>query len=90
MANLVKRSGRVNIRVGGNSQETAVMVQNTSTGALIVKGNDTQGTVSHPQLFTRAELNNAPDSNSANYIQGGFNIYDGQYFEAHKRSMVPG
>lgn len=52
MANLVRRSGRVNIRVGGNSQETAVMVQNTTTGALIVKDtNNTQGTVSHLQLF---------------------------------------
>ena len=69
MANLVQRSGRVNIRVGGNSQETAVMVQNTTTGKLIVKDTSTtQGTVSHSPCFSFVELNNLPDANAANYI----------------------
>ena len=47
MANLVERSGRVNIRVGGNTQETAVMVQNTTNGQLLEKDyTNTLGTVS--------------------------------------------
>ena len=49
MANLVARSGRVNIRVGGNTQETAVMVQNTTNGQLLEKDKtNTLGTVSLP------------------------------------------
>ena len=49
MANLVARSGRVNIRVGGNTQETAVMVQNTTSGKLLEKDQtNTLGTVSLP------------------------------------------
>lgn len=86
MSNLVQRSGRVNIRVGGNSQETAAMVQNTTTGKLIVKDtNNTQGTVSYSRHFSFVELNNPPDANAANYIQRRFAIYDGQHFRAHKR-----
>jgi len=57
MANLVQRSGRVNIRVGGNSQETAVMVQNTTTGKLIVKDNSTtQGTTQTPPIVFKEDL----------------------------------
>ena len=49
MANLVRRSGQVNIRVGGNTQETAVMVQNTTNGKLLEKDyQNTLGTVSLP------------------------------------------
>ena len=47
MSNLVRRAGRVNVRVGGNTQETAVMVQNTTSGRLLQKDyNNTLGTVS--------------------------------------------
>ncbi|KAG6827198.1 hypothetical protein H0H92_012825 [Tricholoma furcatifolium] len=37
MANLVERSGRVNIRVGGNTQETAVLVDSTPDGKILEK-----------------------------------------------------
>lgn len=37
MANLQQRSGRVNIRIGGNSQETAVLVNNTPDGKILEK-----------------------------------------------------
>ncbi len=85
MANLVQRSGRVNIRVGGNSQESAVMVQNTTNGKLIVKDtSNTKGTVSHSRCFSFVELNNPSDANAANYIQRRFAIYDGQHFCVHK------
>ncbi|KAK2460443.1 hypothetical protein APHAL10511_007608 [Amanita phalloides] len=57
MANLVRRSGRVNIRVGGNSQETAVMVQNTTDGKLINKDyNNTQGTTQTPPIVFKEDL----------------------------------
>src|SRR6266576_3262183 len=61
MANIVQRSGRVNIRVGGSSQESAVMVQNTTNGKLIVRDtNNTNGIVSHSRCISFVELNNAP------------------------------
>ncbi|KAG6835065.1 hypothetical protein H0H93_005181, partial [Arthromyces matolae] len=37
MANLAEKSGRVNIRVGGNSQETAVLVDSTPDGKILEK-----------------------------------------------------
>ncbi|KAG6858937.1 hypothetical protein C0995_012791, partial [Termitomyces sp. Mi166 len=37
MANLQERSGRVNIRVGGNSQDTAVLVSSTPDGKILEK-----------------------------------------------------
>ncbi|KAJ3503353.1 hypothetical protein NLJ89_g8477 [Agrocybe chaxingu] len=37
MANLQQRSGRINIRVGGNTQERATLVENTTDGRIIEK-----------------------------------------------------
>ncbi|KAG6864424.1 hypothetical protein C0991_009618 [Blastosporella zonata] len=37
MANLAERSGRVNVRIGGNTQETAVLVQSTPDGKILEK-----------------------------------------------------
>ncbi|KAG6896460.1 hypothetical protein C0995_011399, partial [Termitomyces sp. Mi166 len=37
MANLQERSGRVNIRVGGNSQDIAVLVSSTPDGKILEK-----------------------------------------------------
>ncbi|KIL64300.1 glycoside hydrolase family 79 protein [Amanita muscaria Koide BX008] len=57
MANLVRRSGRVNIRVGGNTQETAVLVQNTTTGKLLQKDyNNTLGTTNSPPIHYKEDL----------------------------------
>ncbi|KAM6492990.1 hypothetical protein JOM56_011124, partial [Amanita muscaria] len=51
MANLVCRSGRVNIRVGGNTQETAVMVQNTTSEKLLEKDyKNTKGKTNSPPI----------------------------------------
>ncbi|KIL60002.1 glycoside hydrolase family 79 protein [Amanita muscaria Koide BX008] len=57
MANLVRRSGRVNIRVGGNTQETAVMVQNTTSGELLEKDyENTKGTTNSPPIVYKEDL----------------------------------
>lgn len=37
MANLQSRVGRINIRVGGNTQETATLVNSTSDGKILEK-----------------------------------------------------
>ena len=37
MANLQQRSGRITVRVGGNSQETAVMVPSLADGGTLEK-----------------------------------------------------
>lgn len=37
MANIQQRAGRVNIRVGGNTQETAVLVDSTPDGRILEK-----------------------------------------------------
>lgn len=37
MANLQSRVGRINIRVGGNTQETATLVPNTTDGRILEK-----------------------------------------------------
>ncbi|PPQ65022.1 hypothetical protein CVT24_008170 [Panaeolus cyanescens] len=54
MANLQSRSGRIDIRVGGNTQETAVLVDSTPDGKILEK--DLQGvsnpTQTPPLLFT--------------------------------------
>ena len=41
MANLQQRSGQVQIRVGGNTQDTAVLVASTPDGKILEK--DTSG-----------------------------------------------
>lgn len=46
MANLQKRSGRVNIRVGGNTQETASLVDHLDGGKILEK--DLAGAASNP------------------------------------------
>lgn len=48
MANLVARGGRVNIRLGGNTQETAVYVDKTADGKAIEKD---KGNVGNPVSF---------------------------------------
>lgn len=37
MANIQQRAGRVNVRVGGNTQETAVLVDSTPDGRILEK-----------------------------------------------------
>ena len=37
MANLQQRTGRVNVRVGGNTQETATLVDRTPDGKILEK-----------------------------------------------------
>ncbi|PFH50112.1 glycoside hydrolase family 79 protein [Amanita thiersii Skay4041] len=57
MANLVKRSGRVNIRVGGNTQETAVLVDRTPSGRLLEKDRGVGiGTTRSPPLIVSKDL----------------------------------
>jgi hypothetical protein len=48
MANIQQRAGRVNIRVGGNTQETAVLVDSTPDGRILEK--DVSG-ASNPVRF---------------------------------------
>ena len=48
MANLQQRAGAVKIRVGGNTQETATLVESTPDGRILEK--DIQG-VSNPVGF---------------------------------------
>ncbi|PFH50110.1 glycoside hydrolase family 79 protein [Amanita thiersii Skay4041] len=57
MANLVRRSGRVNIRVGGNTQETAKMVEETPSGRLLEKDySNTLGTTNSPPIIYKRDL----------------------------------
>jgi len=54
MANLQHRSGRINIRVGGNTQETAVLVPSTPDGRMLEKftGASSNPTQTPPLVFT--------------------------------------
>ncbi|KAH9476924.1 Beta-glucuronidase [Psilocybe cubensis] len=54
MANLQSRTGRVNIRVGGNTQETATLVNSTPDGLIIEKDYEgaTNPTLTPPLVFT--------------------------------------
>ncbi|KXN92551.1 hypothetical protein AN958_05406 [Leucoagaricus sp. SymC.cos] len=54
MANLVQRSGGVQVRVGGNTQETATMVDSTPDGRILEKNltNTSNPTQTPPLIFT--------------------------------------
>jgi hypothetical protein len=54
MANLVSRGGHVQVRVGGNSQETATLVANTTDGKILEKDKTglTNPTDTPPLVFT--------------------------------------
>ncbi|KAF8636118.1 hypothetical protein AX17_003821 [Amanita inopinata Kibby_2008] len=57
MSNLVKRSGQVNIRVGGNTQEMAVLVDKTPSGRLLEKDQSAViGTTRTPPLLVSKDL----------------------------------
>lgn len=58
MGTLQERSGRVNIRVGGNSQENAVLVDLNSlpNGRVIAKGDGAQNPTHTPALLFTADL----------------------------------
>ena len=52
MANLQQRTGRINIRVGGNTQETATLVDSTPDGKILEKDlQAVQGTVSWESAY---------------------------------------
>lgn len=52
MANIKQRAGKTNIRVGGNSQETATLVDSLPNNAMIAKDTaDTSNPVSYPDLI---------------------------------------
>jgi hypothetical protein len=55
MANLQQRSGEVQIRVGGNTQDTAVLVASTPDGKILEK--DTSG-VSNPVSYLSVPIKN--------------------------------
>jgi len=51
MANIQQRVGRVNVRVGGNTQETAVLVSQTPDGKILEKDTiNTSNPVSPPSF----------------------------------------
>ncbi|KAG6824999.1 hypothetical protein H0H92_005126, partial [Tricholoma furcatifolium] len=54
MANLAERTGRVNIRVGGNTQDTAVLVDSTPDGKMLEKNitGASNPTQTPPLLYT--------------------------------------
>ncbi|KAH9476922.1 Beta-glucuronidase [Psilocybe cubensis] len=54
MANLQARVGRINVRIGGNTQETATLVESTADGKILEKDYDgvTNPTQTPPLVFT--------------------------------------
>ncbi|RDB17658.1 Beta-glucuronidase [Hypsizygus marmoreus] len=54
MANIQQRAGRVNVRVGGNTQETAVLVDSTPDGRILEKdiSGSSNPTQTPPLVFT--------------------------------------
>jgi hypothetical protein len=57
MSNLVQRAGQVNIRVGGNSQETAVLVDSIADGRILEKDHtNVFGRTGTPPLVYTADL----------------------------------
>ena len=51
MANLVERAGWVQVRVGGNTQESAELVANLPNGTILAKDkNSTSGLTNTPSL----------------------------------------
>lgn len=57
MANLVQRAGWVQVRVGGNTQESAELVSSLPNGTILAKDkNNTSGPTSTPPLEFTADL----------------------------------
>lgn len=94
MANIQQRVGRVDIRVGGNTQETATLVPNTSDGRILEK--DKAGAtnpVRYVFLFCRCTpscflITLSEDANSASYIYTRPNTNDARYFWICQRTLV--
>lgn len=93
MANLQQRSGRVNIRVGGNTQETATLVDSLSDGKMLEKDNDNTAnvTVSSPLCLHRTcHRTHAPstDKNTASLVHTRPHVFDEKHLQLCQRPLV--
>lgn len=78
MSHIVARAGRVHIRVGGNTQETATLVETLADGKILEKDHsNTHSTVSYHRLIERMEsLTDPIDTNATSVIHAGTSLHD--------------
>ena len=80
MANLQQRVGRVNIRVGGNTQETATLVPSTQDGRILEK--DLKG-ITNPvrdvTLTCTLQFRHTSDADPPAHFHSRFYTNDAQY-----------
>lgn len=86
MANIKQRAGAIHIRVGGNTQETATLVDSLPNNKMMAK--DT-GSTSNPVSFFltilcyhRFLIRCVIDQNTRFVVHSRVDIYDGEYISA--------
>lgn len=92
MANLQQRSGKVHVRVGGNTQETAVLVDSLPDGKILQKdiSQASNPVISSPlrARYIATDLNRA-DPYTARRLHGRSTVYDEEYIRFRRRAVVP-
>ncbi len=93
MANIQQRVGRVDVRVGGNTQETATLVASTSDGRILEK--DKAGATNPVRFFIFSRcmaslflIVISADANTASYIYTRLNTNDARHFWICQRTLV--
>ena len=88
MSNFVQRAGSVHIRVGGNTQETASIVDSLPNGKIMSKDYLITGNPASPSLFPHLFLYSYSychvDQNTHIADHPRFDIYDGEYIGSRR------
>ena len=93
MSSLAQRGGRVNVRVGGNTQEYATLVSSNSNGKMIQKqntgNNNPVGLIHIPVPVQTLTLLYNEDTNTDTGLYGGGFLSARKRFISYQRSLVP-
>ena len=93
MSSVAQRSGQVNIRVGGNTQDYATLVPSLPDGEMIQKeqtGNtDPVSLVHAPDLLKVLICNPCEDRNTDFRFHCGSSLHAGECFGSSQHTLVP-
>lgn len=93
MSSLAQRGGRVNIRVGGNTQDYATLVSSNSNGKMIQKqktGNTNPvGSIYSPCLVKQLTSDQCEDTNAHFGFHGGSSLHTRKCFKTGECPLVP-
>lgn len=88
MENLKERAGRVNIRVGGNTQDSATLVDSLPDDKMIEKDTSSVRIRSHRTVYFYSSLGYLVSRNTSFSLYPGGYVHDVQHIRSCERGVV--